>query len=117
MNENLQLQDDWVPASCTLPTVDQPLRRAEFDALFAEDALTVEQTSPRAIAIALKPESEVAARAARLATAETGCCSFFTFALTITDGRVDMVVSTDPQHGDVLAALAARATSLVGTST
>ncbi|MET8028575.1 hypothetical protein [Streptomyces avermitilis] len=25
----------WVPASCTLPTTEQPLRVAEFDALFA----------------------------------------------------------------------------------
>jgi hypothetical protein len=116
MNENLKVQDDWVPASCTLPTVEQPLRRAEFDALFAEGVLAVEQTSSGEIAIALKPESEVAARAAQLATAETSCCSFFTFAFTITDGRVDMVVSTDPQHEDVLAALASRAAYLVGTT-
>ncbi|MEU9473975.1 hypothetical protein AB0D78_47270 [Streptomyces avermitilis] len=26
----------WIPASCTLPTTEQPLRVAEFDALFAE---------------------------------------------------------------------------------
>ena len=25
----------WVPESCKLPTVEQPLRVAEFDALFA----------------------------------------------------------------------------------
>jgi hypothetical protein len=25
----------WVPEACTLPTVDQPLRAAEFDDLFA----------------------------------------------------------------------------------
>ncbi len=116
MNENLQLQDDWVPSSCTLPTVEQPLRRAEFDGLFAADVLSVEQRTSSEVALALRPESAVAARAAHLATAETGCCSFFTFAFTITEGRVDMVVSTDPEHGDVLAALAARATSLAGTS-
>jgi hypothetical protein len=116
MNHDLQLQGDWVPASCTLPTVEQPLRRAEFDALFAEDVLSVEQTSSGEVALALKPDTKVAARAAQLATTETGCCSFFTFGLTITDGRVDLVVSTDPKHGDVLAALASRAASLVGTA-
>ncbi|MFJ8509792.1 hypothetical protein [Streptomyces avermitilis] len=26
----------WIPASCTLPATEQPLRVAEFDALFAE---------------------------------------------------------------------------------
>jgi hypothetical protein len=25
----------WVPQACTLATADQPLRQAEFDALFA----------------------------------------------------------------------------------
>ena len=31
MSENL-LADDWVPDACTLPTLEHPLRRAEFDA-------------------------------------------------------------------------------------
>ena len=116
MSENLLPSTEWVPSSCTLPTVEQPLRQAEFDLLFAEDVLTVEQTSHLQVTFALQPTAEAAARAAQLATAETGCCSFFTFGLTITDGHVDMVVATDPQHGHVLTALAARATSLVGTA-
>ena len=33
-------EDDWVPAACTLPTTEQPLRRAEFDGLFAKDLLS-----------------------------------------------------------------------------
>jgi len=116
MNENLLGLGDWLPSSCTMPTAEQPLRRAEFDALFGQDVLSVERKSSREVALALKPESEVAARAARLAAAETECCSFFTFGFTITEGRVDMVVSTDLKHEDVLAALAARAASLVGTA-
>jgi len=28
----------WVPAACTLPTAEQPLRPAEFDALFTSAA-------------------------------------------------------------------------------
>ena len=116
MNQDLQVPGDWIPASCSMPMAEQPLRLAEFDALFAEDVLSVEQTSSREIALALRPESHVAARAAQLAAAETDCCSFFTFGFTITEGRVDMVVSTGPRHEDVLAALASRAASLAGTA-
>ncbi len=116
MNQDRHLQDDWVPASCSLPTAEQPWRRAEFDALFAQDVLSVEQTSPGEVTVALKPDATVAARAAQLAAAETGCCSFFTFGLTISDGHVDMVVTTDPRHRDVLAALATRAAALVGAA-
>lgn len=33
----------WVPQSCTLPTVEQPLRVAEFDALFATAVRSAER--------------------------------------------------------------------------
>jgi hypothetical protein len=115
MTDNL-LADDWVPASCTLPTVEQPLRRKEFDEFFAEDVVSVRQTSPREVHLDLRAEADVAARAANLATKETGCCSFFRFDLTITDGRVEMVVATDAPHEAVLAALAARAEAKGGLS-
>ena len=108
------MADDWVPAACTLPTIEQPLRRAEFDDLFAHDVLTVEQTSPQAVRFELRADPDVAGRAAGLAARETGCCSFFTFSLTITDGRLTMVVSTAPEHAPVLAALAARAEAKAG---
>lgn len=108
------MADDWVPAACTLPTVDQPLRRAEFDDLFANDVLTVDQTSPEEVRFELRADPEVAGRAASLAARETGCCSFFTFDLTITDGRLDMVVSTAQEHAPVLAALTARAQAKAG---
>lgn len=109
MNENLLAQDDWVPAACTLPTVEQPLRRAEFDDLFAQDVLVVDQTSPQSVRLELRAEPEAAGRAASLAARETSCCSFFTFDLTIADGEIIMVISTAPEHAPVLAALAARA--------
>lgn len=100
--------DDWVPAGCTLPTVERPLRRKEFDEFFAEDVTSVRQTSPLEVHFDLRAEPDAAARAADLATRETVCCSFFRFDLTITDGRVAMVVSTGSQHEAVLAALAER---------
>ena len=105
MTENLTVEDDWVPASCALPTAQQPLRRAEFDDLFADDVVSVNQTSAGAVCLELRAEPYVAAKAASLATKETRCCSFFTFELTITDGKVELTVSAEPEHASVLAAL------------
>lgn len=109
MKGNLRVSDDWIPAACTLPTVDQPLRRAEFDDLFARDVVGINRRSAHGVGFELRPEPEVAARAAGLAAKETGCCSFFTFDLTIADGKVEMVVSTGPEHDAVLEALVVRA--------
>ena len=57
----LTAADDWVPASCTLPTVEQPLRRREFDDLFAHDVTSVQSESPERIRLELRPDPEVAA--------------------------------------------------------
>jgi hypothetical protein len=115
MTDDLMADEDWVPAACTLPTAEQPLRRGEFDALFAEDVISVNQLSPLQVRLELRPDAEVAARAASLAAKETGCCSFFTFGLSITEGRVAMTVSTEPAHEAVLAALGGRAQAKVGS--
>jgi hypothetical protein len=114
MSDNLLAEDDWVPEACTLPTVEQPLRRAEFDALFAEDVTAVEEVSAERLRFQLRAQPETAARAAGLAVRETGCCSFFTFDLEITDGTVSMAVSTSAAHAEILAALADRAVARVG---
>ena len=106
--------DDWVPAACTLPTVEQPLRRAEFDALFADDVLAVARESSQQLRLELRADPDVAARAAGLAAKETGCCSFFTFELVMTGGEVTLTISTAPTHEPVLDALAARAESRLG---
>lgn len=107
------LDEGWVPAACTLPTAEQPLRAQEFDTFFAEDALGVTPATPDGIAISVRPTPEAAARAARLAIAETACCSFFTFELTIGAGAITLTVTTEPGHAEVLAALGARAHRLV----
>jgi hypothetical protein len=115
MTDDLMVGEDWAPVACTLPTAEQPLRRAEFDDLFAVDVLSVNRLSPLEVRFELRPDAEVAARAARLAAKETGCCSFFTFGLTITDGTTSMTISTEPAHGEVLAALGGRAQAMVGS--
>ncbi|SOD73134.1 hypothetical protein SAMN05892883_2423 [Jatrophihabitans sp. GAS493] len=42
----------WLPSSCTLPTVEQPLRVAEFDALFVRALREVTRTGPTAVRLA-----------------------------------------------------------------
>ena len=116
MTNHLEVEGDWVPSSCTLPTIEQPLRRAEFDAFFADDVVSVEKVSPHAVRLELRAEPEVAGRAADLAAKETGCCSFFTFDLTISGGTVSLIVSTESPHETVLAALAARADAVIGSA-
>jgi hypothetical protein len=103
------LADDWIPASCSLPTVDQPWRRREFDEFFAEDVVSVRRTSPLEVHFGLRAAPEVAGRAANLASQETACCSFFRFDPTMTASQVGMAVTTEPLHAAVLAALTARA--------
>jgi hypothetical protein len=105
------IEDDWVPAACTLPTVEQPLRRAEFDDLFARDVLGVVRESTHRVRLELRAAPLTAARAADLAVRESSCCSFFSFGLAIADGQVSLTVSTDPGHAPVLSALTARAES------
>ena len=115
MAENLVASDaDWVPEACTLPTVEQPLRRAEFDSLFAEDLIDVRRDSPQRVRLQLRAHPDAAARAARLAVKETSCCSFFSFEISIADGAVSLEVSAAPAHTAVLTALAARAQSRLG---
>lgn len=108
--------DEWVPAACTLPTSEQPLRRAEFDSLFARDVLAVHRESPQRLRLELRPDPEAVSQAAGLAVKETGCCSFFAFDLAIADGAVSLGIEAGPGHEVVLTALATRAHALVGTA-
>jgi len=101
----------WVPAACTLPTVEQPLRVAAFDELFADAVRGVERTAAHRLHLDLRAEPAVAGRAAELAATETGCCSFFTFILTITGGSAGLDIVVPPAQAAVLDALAERALS------
>ena len=103
---------DWVPVeSCTLPTAEQPLRVAEFDALFAAHLSGAELLDDTRARLTLDPGPDVAGRARDLAARETSCCSFFEF--TVDDGfdGVRLDVAVPPAHAPVLAALVARAES------
>ncbi|KQY57383.1 MULTISPECIES: hypothetical protein [unclassified Nocardioides] len=115
MTTNL-IHDDWVPEACTLPTVEQPVRRSEFDDLFARDVLAVFRESPNRIRLELRSDPATAARAADLAAKEAGCCSFFSFQLVIAEGQVSLAIETTPAHQPVLEAFGARAESRAGAA-
>jgi hypothetical protein len=97
----------WVLPACTLPTVQRPLRLAEFDALFAHGLTGQERVSPTLLRWTLDPGVELAAR--DLTARETACCSFFTFDFTIDARAVQLEVAVPPALTEVLDALAARA--------
>jgi hypothetical protein len=99
-------QDSWTPQACTLPTSERPLRAAAFADLFSETVLGVERVEPTRLRLALRPSPPVAGRAAELVTAETACCSFFTFTLTATGGRLVLDIAVPAAHVEVLDALA-----------
>ncbi|MFI6456236.1 hypothetical protein ACIBF6_32310 [Streptosporangium amethystogenes] len=109
MSDDIVIDPAWVPSACTLPTAEQPLRVAEFDALFAETVQAIERPEPGLLRLELVYEAATAARAAELAARENGCCSFFTFTLTIADGTLTLEVRVPAGHIQVLQALHERA--------
>ncbi|MFF5226092.1 hypothetical protein [Dactylosporangium sp. NPDC000521] len=102
-----------VPAACTLPTAERPLRLAEFDALFTTAVRSVETVSPTHARMRLTGPAGLEATVRDLAARETACCSFFTF--TVTPGPAADALVLDVEvpaaYTDVLASLAGRATA------
>jgi hypothetical protein len=102
---------DWASVeACTLPTVERPLRLAEFDDLFATTLRSVEKTEPTRARLLLTGDEAVAERTLRLADAESSCCSFFTFGVTTVEpGLVAFDIEVPAAYAYVLAGLVARA--------
>lgn len=100
-------RSDWAPAACTLPTIERPVRMAEFDQVFAEAVREVHRLTPTTLELVLP--AVVRDRATDLAARETKCCSFFQFMITEErHDRVRMRISVPRAHVDVLDALAER---------
>lgn len=110
--DDLAAGETWAPASCTLPTVERPLRTAEFDELFATAVQHLTRAEPERLELDLRPDSAVAARAADLMARETGCCGFFTFVLVARAGELRLEVTVSDAHVDVLDAIAERAAAV-----
>ena len=112
-DQRISEEPSWAPASCTLPTVEQPLRQREFDDLFATGVTSVERIDPVTTRLHLRPEPGIAGRAAELAMRESVCCSFFTFALAVSGDQLLMDISVTAAQIAVVQALTDRALSLV----
>ncbi len=101
-----------IPDACTLPTAEQPLRLAEFDALFATAVRSVEPLGPTHTRMRLTGPAGLAATVRDLTARETACCSFFTFTVTpepAGDGEaLTLDIQVPAAYADVLASLAAR---------
>ncbi|MEU4064165.1 hypothetical protein AB0F25_17360 [Streptomyces wedmorensis] len=100
---------DWVPASCTLPTVEQPLRVAEFDALFAERLLDASRPDRLRLEMVISDGEGAEATVRELVGRESDCCSFFTFTVDSGPERIRLGVEVDAAHEAVLDALQERA--------
>ncbi|MFI5908182.1 hypothetical protein [Dactylosporangium sp. NPDC051541] len=99
-----------VPDACTLPTAEQPLRLAEFDALFTAAVRRVEALAPTHARLRLQGPPGLEATVRDLTARETRCCSFFTFTVTAQDsGAVVLDIEVPAHHADVLAGLTDRA--------
>jgi hypothetical protein len=110
---------DWVPAdACTLPTVEQPLRVAQFDELFTTSLRHIVRHGSRRALLVLAGDQDLPARVQRLADAETTCCSFFAFTVTPleaqaaplpADTRVELAIEVPANRTEVLDGLLDRA--------
>jgi hypothetical protein len=97
--------------ACTLPTVERPLRLAEFDALFAAAARDVTRDD-HGVRIHLVGAAGLRDRVQDLTAREQECCSFFTFTLEGGDDDLTLAISVPEQRRDILGALADRAEEL-----
>ncbi|HEU5007536.1 MAG TPA: hypothetical protein VFT67_11205 [Jatrophihabitantaceae bacterium] len=102
MSENLA----WVPDACTLPTVEQPLRVAEFETVFDASLRSTERLSPTRLRLVLDPSVEQTLR--ELTAREAQCCSFFTFTYSTDTAGLVLDVEVPPAQTAVLNALARR---------
>jgi hypothetical protein len=97
---------DWLPAACTLPTAERPVRLAEFDEFFRTAVRRATRT--RTTTLDLVISSERAAAARDLAEREASCCAFFRFDFEPTADGLVMRIGVPQDHTDVLDAVHAR---------
>jgi hypothetical protein len=99
----------WVPESCTLPTVEQPLRVAEFDDLFATAVAPTERVGTTGLRIHLPAGDPVVSTVGELVDRETACCSFFSFDVRASSAETELEVRVPESQAAVLDAMQQRA--------
>ncbi|MGC0386679.1 hypothetical protein [Streptomyces sp. SAI-129] len=104
----------WVPQSCTLPTAEQPLRVAEFDALFAERLTGMSRPDRLRLELRLTGGQGVGETVRDLVGRESGCCSFFAFTVHPGPEQIRLEIAVDSAHEAVLDALEERAAAVAG---
>jgi hypothetical protein len=103
---------DRVSDVCTLPVADQPLRLAEFQALWKAAVRPAERLAPLHLRVTVPGGEDVAAAVRDLAERETRCCSFFTFSVsTPQPGAVVLDIEVLADHREVLDSLEAHASA------
>lgn len=97
-----------VPDAFTLPTAERPVRRAEFDDLFA---LTreVDRRAPTLARLSFSGTDDLVETVRDLAARETECCSFFTFTVGGAGGEAVLDIEVPPAYVEVLDGIVARA--------
>jgi len=94
-----------VPASCTLPTAQHPVRVAELGALFATASRT-ERVGDRHLRVSFPAHHGLDSQVRELIERESECCSFFDFAVSTPGGQVVLDVRVPAARVDVLDGLA-----------
>src|SRR5918998_791428 len=105
-----------VPAECTLPTAQQPIRVAEFKDILAM-VRTAERPAPTRLLLTLPPAPGRADAVRDLAARESICCSFFRFTVREGDDGVLLEVAVPAARIgvlDTMAQHAARSTATAG---
>lgn len=96
--------------ACTLPTVERPLRLAEFDDLFRESVVGVARAG-LSTTLTLRDADGLRERVLDLTRRESSCCSFFGFTVG-GDDLVTLQITVPPAYAHILDALTDRAAEL-----
>lgn len=102
-----------VPAACSVPAADHPLRVSEFDALFAGSLAGLERVDATTQDLRFRFEPGLDRSIGELAARETECCSFFTFTLDRAEG-LGLRVRVPGQYVEVLDGLQRLAQTAAG---
>src|ERR1700722_8295149 len=78
MTETCGLSVSGIPAACTLPSAERPVRVAELNTLLTA-AIGGERLSERRLRLLLNGPGDFADHVRDLVAREADCCSFFTF--------------------------------------